>query len=204
MKGARKICAPTEYLEWINHESEDWKPTYPFNDASVRSAVVHSLHHAQRGLCVYCGRKLDMSSPGKTFHIEHFRPQASYKGLEANYDNLYISCGQEALNGDRSQTCGTHKANWFDEATHVQPVYPNCMNLFTFTLNGRIDSLNAAASKMVEVLNLNHAELVKDREEFLLSIDLGELDESDFWDADSALAESYAHMAFKHCGKLLP
>jgi uncharacterized protein (TIGR02646 family) len=204
MKGARKIGAPAEYTDWMGLSKENWKPSYPFNERLVREAVIYSLWLAQRGLCVYCGRKLDMSLPGKTFHIEHFRPQATYKELEVAFDNLFLSCGQEAPNGGRSQTCGTRKDKWFDEAAYVQPIYPDCMDSFTFSLNGDIKGATTSATKMIEVLNLNHDELVKEREQFLKVIDSGHLEASDFWDNGSASAESYAHMVFKHFGETVP
>lgn len=42
MRGARKLDAPYEYLNWVGLSNECWKPSYPFNERSVREAVVRS------------------------------------------------------------------------------------------------------------------------------------------------------------------
>ena len=204
MKGARKGAPPKAYDDWIALGNDDWKPSYPFNEGSVRDAVIESLFLAQRGLCVYCGRALDRSNPGKSFHVEHFRPQHLYKTLEVAFENLFLSCGQDDPQGARSQTCGTRKDKWFDELNHIEPAYPLCISAFKFKLNGDINGSTAPASEMAKVLNLNHAELVKEREQVLLLIDSGELDLSDFWDAETGNAQSYAHVAFKHLGAVIP
>jgi uncharacterized protein (TIGR02646 family) len=204
MKGARKVAPPKAYDDWIALENDAWHPSYPFNDGLVRDAVVEALFLAQRGLCVYCGRALDRSMPGKSFHVEHFRPQHAYKTLEVTFDNLFLSCGQEDPQGGRSQICGTRKDKWFDDLLHVEPVYPLCVSVFEFKLNGDVAGSTEPARKMAAVLNLNHAELVKEREQVFLLIDSGELDVSDFWDAESGIAESYAHVAFKHFGAMIP
>ena len=64
--------------------------------------------------------------------------------------------------------------------------------------------MTAPAEKMIEVLHLNHKELVTERQQILQLIDLEELDLSDFWDADTQEAKTYAHMAYKHLDKELP
>jgi uncharacterized protein (TIGR02646 family) len=204
MRGARKLDPPEEYLQWVALANEDWTPSYPINESSVRAAVIRVLNAAQSGLCVYCGRQLDMTRSGKTYHIEHFRPQHAYEDLEVTFENLFISCGQESSDGKVSQTCGTYKDDWFDERYHVEPDYPECMQPFTFSLNGKIIASTASATKMVEILNLNHNELTVERQQLLKLIDLNELDISDFWDDVSNAAESYAHMAYKHFNIEMP
>ncbi|MFD1197290.1 retron system putative HNH endonuclease [Brucella gallinifaecis] len=204
MKGARKGSPPEIYLEWVAKENEEWKPSYPFNENDVRKEVVNALHRAQRGLCVYCGQRLDMSRPGKTYHIEHFRPQGAYPHLSVDYGNLYLSCGQEGPTGGVSQTCGTQKGDWFDEATHIEPIYENCTQAFIFHLNGNLSGKCAGSTAIIEILNLNHPELNKDREQLIKLIDLGSLDASDFWDSSTGLCEGYAHVAFNRLGKIIP
>lgn len=145
-----------------------------------------------------------MERPGKTYHIEHFRPQHTYEHLEVDFGNLYLSCGQEGSDGEVAQTCGTYKEDWFDEMSHVEPEYPNCMLPFNFSLNGEVKATTESAKKMIEVLHLNHSELKAERGEILKLIDLEELDLSDFWNDVVGVAESYAHMAFKHFNKELP
>lgn len=209
MRGSHAKMVPHALTAWLALESEDWKPSYPFpND--IRQSVVTALAEAQRGLCVYCGRKLDLARPGKSYHVEHFRPQGQYSQLDTCFSNLFLSCGQEGYEGNRSETCGTAKDEWFDEATHIEPDYPTCIQRFRFLLNGEIIpemTGDAAAEEMILVLNLNHSELKREREEIQYVIDgleVNDVDYSDFIDPNTGVAESYAHMVFQRLGMLIP
>jgi uncharacterized protein (TIGR02646 family) len=207
MRGYQDKCKPPEFLAWLARENEEWKPAYPFNESAVRTAVVDSLNNCQRGLCVYCGRKLNLSKPGKSFHIEHFRPQSRFKKLSVDFENLFLSCGHESANGTRSQTCGTYKDQWFEEAAYVDPQYPGCMNFFNFHLSGNVSPNPEEAissQNMIEKLNLNHPELKVDRAELFKYLDNEDLDESDFWNSELNMAESYAHIAFHYVLKEIP
>lgn len=208
MKGAIKESQPQALTDWLSKACPNWHPCYPFNDKNVRDSVIQALYKAQRGLCVYCGCKLNLSEPGKTFHIEHFKPQSTYPDLQVDYSNLYLSCGQEDTKGSRSQTCGTYKGNWFEEDQAIDPIYPECTNRFQYTLNGEIKALSSedvAASTMITKLNLNYAELVRERKELFLELDSKEeLVEEDFWNNEEKTAEKYAHIAYYHFNKTLP
>ena len=57
---------------------------------------------------------------------------------------------------------------------------------------------------MIELLNLNHRELRKDREDILDRIDGGNLDCPDFVDPVSGVAESYAHVVCERLGTVIP
>lgn len=207
MKGGRKGTTPSKMLEWLNNASDDWKPAYPFDSSDVRNEVRSALFREQRGLCVYCGRKLDLSRPGETFHIEHFRPQQRYAHMAVDYTNLFLSCGQKDPNGQASSTCGYVKGDWFDEFAHVNPDYPTCTTRFSFTLNGFVETQvqgDRGAENMIAMLNLNHSELVKDRSDVLGMIDGGKMDETDFFDSEEGIADSLAHVVFQHLGKVMP
>ena len=209
MRGCHRKREPEVLSEWLAQKSADWQPSYPF-PRNIREPVIESLLDAQRGLCVYCGRKLDRSSPGATFHIEHFRPQSTHSHLGTCLANLFLSCGQETPEGEPSDTCGTAKGNWFDEAGHVEPEYPTCTHRFRFSLTGNIlPNVNSdkAADQMIRILNLNHPELKREREEILFLIDgaAGEqLGYEDFIDPESRRAESYAHMVCQRFGTQIP
>lgn len=207
MKGSRKQDPPQELLDWLALECDDWKPSYPFDDAKVRIAVVEILFREQRGLCVYCGRKLDMSSPGKSFHIEHFRPRQHRPDLSVEHGNLFLSCGQEDEHGNTSQTCGTRKGNWFDEEKCIEPIYAECTRRFQFRRTGDVRAANPsddAATEMIAVLGLANPELKKEREMLLEQLDLGTLTLDDCWDINGQIAESLAHVAYQHLGEILP
>ena len=197
---------PRSLKDWLALENADWAPSYPF-PADVRQTVVQAFHEAQRGLCVYCGRRLDMRQPGKSYHIEHFRPQSRYPERSIDFANLFLSCGQESREGNLAETCGTAKDDGFDEHYHVEPGYPECTERFRFLLSGEVvpqtDGDKAAEAK-IALLNLNHRELKKDREDLLDRIDGGSLDISDFIDPAGGRAESYAHVACRHLGATIP
>ena len=206
MRGCHTKTVPQSLKDWLALESADWSPCYPF-PADIRQAVVEALYKAQRGLCVYCGRRLDMGQPGKSFHVEHFRPQAGYPKLSTDFANLFLSCGQETRDGNLSEICGTAKGDRFDDALHVEPEYPGCTDRFHFLLNGDVAPTtdgDMAAETMIALLNLNHRELKKDRGDLLDRIDGESLDISDFVDPASGPAQSYAHVACQHLGAAIP
>ena len=206
MRGCHAKEMPRELEDWLALENEDWSPSYPF-PGDVRPAVVDALHVAQRGLCVYCGCRLDMRRAGKSYHIEHFRPQHGFEELSTDFANLFLSCGQETRDGKVAETCGTAKDNGFDEHCHVEPEYPQCTGRFRFLLNGDVAPhavRDMAAEAMIDLLNLNHPELQKDREELLFAIDAGPFDITDFIDPEGGPAQGYAHVACRHFGTTIP
>ena len=198
---------PRAFEEWLAQENDNWSPSHAELSGDAKQAVVDALRQAQRGLCVYCGRRLDMRQPGKLFHVEHFRPQAGYPERSIDFANLFLSCGQETREGNVSETCGTAKQDGFDENCHVEPDYPACTERFHFLLNGDVAPQNdgdKAAEAMIALLNLNHPELKKDRGDLLDRIDGGSLDIPDFIDLAGGRAESYAHVACRHLGAVIP
>lgn len=206
MRGSHAKAMPQPLRDWLALENDDWSPAYPF-PRDIRQAVVEALHEAQRGLCVYCGRRLDMRQSRKSHHIEHFRPQARYPELSTDFANLFLSCGQETCEGNRAETCGTAKGDGFDEDRHVEPDYPDCTDRFRFLLNGEVVPQaegDKAAEAMIALLNLNHRELKKDREDLLDLIDGGSLDIRDFVESAGGPAGSYAHVACRHLGATIP
>ncbi|MYG28848.1 MAG: TIGR02646 family protein, partial [Boseongicola sp. SB0677_bin_26] len=180
MRGSHEKARSPVLADWLALESTDWQPSYPFpND--IRQSVVDALREAQRGLCVYCGRRLDSDLRGR-FHIEHFRPQSSYPNLSLELANLFLSCGPEGTAGKAAETCGNAKGDRFEEDKSVEPDYPACTRRFRFLLSGEVaprSDDDTAAVAMIELLNLNHRELRKDREDILDRIDGESLDLSD-------------------------
>ena len=206
MRGCHAKTMPRALQDHLAMESADWSPTYPF-PGDVRQAVVEALHEAQRGLCVYCGRRLDMRDPGSSYHIEHFRPQGRYPTLATDFANLFLSCGQRTPEGDPSETCGMAKGDRFDEAAHIQPDYPACAERFRFLLDGEVVAEadgDRAATRTIEHLNLNHPDLQRLRARLLALIDDGSLELSDFIDPAGGPAQGYAHVACRHLGARIP
>ena len=205
MRGSHEKVIPPEFAAWLALTSPDWKPTYPF-PGDIRTFVVDALHTAQRGLCVYCGRRLLLARP-RQFHIEHFRPRSIYPELGVSLDNLFLSCGPEAQVGKSSKTCGRAKSDQFDEANCIEPDYPSCAHRFRFLLSGKVTAArdgDTPAESMIALLNLNHPELRKDREDVLAHIDRDGLDLSDFVDPVTGIARAYAHVFCVHVGTVIP
>ncbi|WP_165215470.1 retron system putative HNH endonuclease [Affinirhizobium pseudoryzae] len=209
MKGSRKTEVPSEFMNWLglSDGTENWKPTYEGMPGALKDVIRAAMFKEQRGLCVYCGRKLNLSRPGRSYHIEHFRPQHVYTKQDVDYSNLFLSCGQEDEKGLPAPTCGTVKAGWFDEDKHIYPEYPNCTSRFRFLLNGNIVAArksDIAAEEMIARLGLDHPELKKDREDILFDIDAGSVTTDEYWDGATKTAESYAHMVFQYAGREMP
>ena len=133
-----------------------------------------SMYAEQTGRCVYCGRGISLNQHG-SFHVEHFRPRR-YRDLQLEYTNLFLSCGPESEEGV-GKTCGDHKDNWFEEECHIPPAPEPCAERFRFHSSGEIAGDGTAeADRMVEVLNLNHRELVTERQSLIENLD-GQLNE---------------------------
>ena len=207
MRGSHAKAMPKTLADWLALKSQDWQPSYQDMEQPIRQSVIDALYESQRGLCVYCGRRLGMSRPGKSLHIEHFRPRSRYPQLETCLANLFLSCGPESDGRNPSPTCGNAKEDWFDEDKHIETGYPECTNRFRFLLTGEIAAATEpddAAQTMIRVLNLNHRELKKDREDILDRIDGGSLDLSDFIEPESGTAQSYAHVVYGRHGIAIP
>jgi len=202
MRGSHKKKVPPELENWLAQESEDWKPTYPF-PGDIREHVVNALRDAQRGLCVYCGRQLHVDECPQGFHIEHFRPKRRFPDLQVDISNLYLSCGCSSY----TQTCGGAKGGELDCNCLIEPKYPDCMDRFFFKLSGMAaarDDADHPARAMIELLKLNHDELVMDRETILEFVDNGQLDWSDFVNPRCRDVEDMAHVVGWHLGMTIP
>jgi len=57
---------------------------------------------------------------------------------------------------------------------------------------------------MIDLLGLDHPELIADRAATLALLDSDELSVEDFWDGENYRAESFGHVAFEHVGRVLP
>lgn len=173
MRGSEDKVAPCSYLEWLGSENVDWAPSYSTLQNPQKHELALTLHAAQGGLCVYCGCEISGDLSDQSSHIEHFRPQSKYPELSLEVSNLFLSCGPEVSVGHRGETCGSSKEDWFEEDCHVVPSFPNCAMQFVFNLRGEIlpSDNSAEARKMIEVLNLDHAELRRERKTLILEVE---------------------------------
>ena len=165
MRGSNKGPEPAALRDWkaAQHDA-GIEPKYADLQQPERGATVDSLSAEQTGQCVYCGRGISLTR-NQQYHIEHFRPRWTYDRLQLDYSNLFLSCGPDGDDGPR-QTCGNHKDRWFDEECHISPIPDSCSARFGFRSSGGIvGDGTPEADTMIAVLNLNHSELVADRQD---------------------------------------
>ena len=170
MRGSAKGRAPEELRAWKDGQRDaGLELEYDDLPGPGRDAMRRSLYAEQTGQCVYCGRGISLDRHGG-FHVEHFRPRR-YRDLQLEYTNLFLSCGPEG-DGGAGETCGGHKADWFEEHCHIPPVPESCAERFRFRSSGEIvGDGSAEAQKMIEVLNLCHRELAVARRDLIENLD---------------------------------
>ena len=204
MRGSAKGREPKELRAWKKLQlASGIKLEYQALPGNERDAMRRSLYAEQTGQCVYCGRGISLGRR-ESFHIEHFRPRWNYPTLQLDYANLFMSCGPDGEPGV-GETCGRHKGDWFDENYHIPPVPESCAQRFRFRASGNIvGDGSAEAQRMIEVLNLDHRELVTARRELIEDLDR-ELNEGvpdhdllqDYLDTDPHGARpSFSNVAF--------
>lgn len=170
VRGSAKGRESEELRAWKELQREnDVELEYRNLPGPVRKAMESSLYREQTGQCVYCGRGISRGAH-RDCHVEHFRPRSKYPELQLDHANLFLSCGPEGAHGTR-QTCGSHKGDWFEEERHVPPAPESCAERFRFRSSGHVAGGAPEAEKMIEVLNLNHPELVTDRRTLIENLD---------------------------------
>ena len=99
--------------------------------------------------------------------------RAACPDREVAYTNLFLSCGPQRTQGHPQPTCGNEKSDWFDEACHVQPApEESCQGRFSFASDGRIRGDGTPeAERMIDVLKLNHPELIAERSSLIEELD---------------------------------
>ena len=212
VRGSAKGCEPGELRAWKQvQRANGVEPEYRNLPRPERDAMKSTLYTEQTGQCVYCGRRISPGAHGAC-HVEHFRPRSKYPDLQLDHANLFLSCGPEGEHGVRP-TCGNFKGDWFDEECHVPPAPESCAERFRFRSSGRIAGGGTPeAEKMIDVLNLNHRELVTERRTLIESLDKdlnGGLPRADllqdYRDPDGSGARpSFANVAIGYLGGRQP
>ena len=155
MKQIIKGNEPQEVIVWKKLANEDWQPTYENAPKNVYRA---NLASEQGYICCYCNQDI---SDGD-FHIEHFRPQSSFKHLEIEYNNLHASCLKNKKPGTPSH-CGDAKKNWFDARLTLSPL-DNHEASFKYLADGGIEASIQNTSDMIDELNLKDESLKAKRQ----------------------------------------
>ena len=176
MRGSAKGEEPETLRAWkAGQQAACIEPRYVDLSLDARQAMKQSLLIEQTGQCVYCGRAIALEDHDM-HHVEHFRPRTPYRDLELVYENLFLSCGPKQPKGNARPTCGDKKKGWFDVNCHVEPApEETCQSHFAFASDGRINGAHSPeANRMIDVLNLNHSELITERSTLIEHLD-GEL-----------------------------
>jgi uncharacterized protein (TIGR02646 family) len=165
MKYIQKGKEPQNFSEWKDKQKSigvnyDYKSLYN----PEKRAVHDSLLSEQGYICCYCCRSVDQSNS----HIEHLDPQSKTDAeLSVEYTNMLASCGRDTNKPEYCwpEYCGKKKG---DLAIGVSPLQANCEEFFKYSSTGEIQPANNLddpkdAQTTIEVLGLNHPDLMKGR-----------------------------------------
>lgn len=173
MRGSAKGDEPDALRTWkADQRAAGIDLRYGDLSREALQATRRALYLEQTGQCVYCGRAIRLEAR-TTHHVEHFRPRSRYPDRELAYANLFLSCGPRQPQGDPQATCGNEKRDWFDETCHIEPTPEDtCQGRFAFASDGRIQGDGTReAERMIDVLNLNHPELITERSSLIEELD---------------------------------
>ncbi len=158
MRHIQKNHEPQSLTQWRAAHQNDPNFGYRLIEANLRRKILQALMAEQGGLCAYTGRGIDEAN----CHIEHPKPQAHcVNGEDTSFANMLACIPAPNAPG---LPYGTHKKGAWPDATEevlfVSPLRPGCEERFSFTLTGEIrasDPADAAATKTIDRLGLNHA-----------------------------------------------
>ena len=110
-------------------------------------------------LCAYTMMRIASADKG---HIEHVLPKSRYPNKEVEYRNM-IYC----VPGSKAEPCefGAKRKDAFDATSRnfISPLHRTCETRLSYDSSGTVSAKSATdtvAQKTVNVLNLNHADLV--------------------------------------------
>src|SRR4028119_814497 len=161
MKYIQKGKEPENFSKW-KAKQKSIGVNYDFNSLrKPEKAEVHNSLLSEQGyICCYCCMRVEQSNS----HIEHLAPQSKTDSeLSLDYKNMLASCGRDP---DWPEYCGNKKQNL---AIGVSPLQANCEEFFDYSSTGEIlpTANNLAHQKdaqtTIEVLGLNHPDLMKGR-----------------------------------------
>ena len=130
------------------------------NFKKVKPLIKAQLHAAQKGLCVYCEKKLNKDEG----QIEHIKP----KGGKYAFPHLCFQYSNYAHSCINNKTCGQKKKDL------LLPIEPKigCNDKFSLSTDGSIVPIESLSRKERNILDntflkrlgLNNPSLVRDRE----------------------------------------
>jgi len=146
--------------------------TYAGLAPETRRALVKKMLEEQGRLCAYTMRCIGVSTDARDYHIEHIRPRSRCPELQIEYKNMLLcapggGCDWGARCKDEADV---------DEANFVSPLNETCETRFEYRRDGFVrasEENDAAAASTLNLLNLNHKELVAERGEAMRRFGLG-------------------------------
>jgi len=165
MKYIQKGKEPQILSEWKAIQKPVGNYHYEHLLNPQRGSVHISLLSEQGYICCYCCRSVEQIDS----HIEHLDPQSKTDAeLSVEYTNMLASCGRDTNKPEYRwpEYCGHKKG---DLAIGVSPLQANCEEFFDYSSTGEIlpTANNLAHQKdaqtTIEVLGLNHPDLMKGR-----------------------------------------
>ena len=175
MRFIRKTAEPRKLAEFKRkNRNTPQVLRYSNLTAGARRELQETLLTEQGRLCAYTMMPIGRSrSSGNAddFHIEHIRPRSRERERDLDYDNMLL-----CTPGPRAEHCeyGAHrKADAeVDDANFVSPLSPSCETRLQYRLTGQVRATaerDDAAGRTIDLLNLNHPNLVEARVETLRS-----------------------------------
>lgn len=155
--------APPELIAYRKTPAAEGAGTGRWDEApqEVLDAIRERLFQVQRGLCCYCGRRLDIGSEGRT-HIEHIEPRSDKKVDPFEWTNLALSC--DGGNADGATPHCDH-AKGSQKLDYVDPFARPTFAVTKLVSSGSLRVVREAAVRDVEeVLVLNAKSLVARRD----------------------------------------
>lgn len=143
-------------------------PGANYADYRDKDELCQVLMKEQGFICCYCMQGIK----AETAHIEHWRSQKLYPGLQLEYKNLLAVCDGNSGNPQHLQHCDQSKR---DKEITVDPTNPGCETLVKFGTSGDVYSDNAKIDQELNtVLHLNLQTFRKNRKT-ILDIAIGNL-----------------------------
>lgn len=113
------------------------------------------LQYESGNRCVYCERKLGLSS--SSGDVDHFYPKFKYPERAFEWDNLFLSCH------DCNRLKGSYDPNINRHLSILNPATDDINNLLIESESGILIGKNPQAIKTIELFELNSEDLIRMR-----------------------------------------
>ncbi len=136
----------------------------------LKNKITAILLREQHGKCAYCESKLydiKFDSLGHYYHIEHVYPKSIYEDKMYSYYNIVLSCGHSNEDGSATRHCGASKQNYDPAEGFISPLNRDCHKHFRYSYSGEIRANDEDAARTIDILDLNHPNLVNKRREVI-------------------------------------